>query len=483
MKKGFLFACVTFISSLLFCQQIKEKVLVTNVELVVRVMRDGAPVGGLSKGDFHLFENGKEKEINGFFEKRRRIGNLHEELSISSADLPKRVFLFYFWSRERLRKIQRQALDYFFDNFFRPGDEAYIYGLNAPVVIRNPESAKDSVKIFFKQMNKTRTRFTSEIQARYMSQLTAEYQEETLYHYYEMFRMPSPDAAILHNQYHFSQVSPSDSSNNRYIMQNMSNLKVLARNLKPIQKEKWAFVFLTLDPLIRKGEWVFSAGQPGGIAEVQEEFVQSQATFNLLLFNSSLLQMTKELIMPVFAIPMTGDNISDAFSKISRATGGEVSSGTRFEKSLDRSSEKEDVYYILTYSPDDGPVQESKIDIRTDVKGARVLHKSRISLAEIRGISIDHVSFHKSQLSLTVNGYERSPFQGNETGRLKLNLEAVPVEGKPLTYEKEIIVSESQMNITLKLNFPSKGAYMLRLDAEDLLSGKKASETLDIVVE
>ena len=54
-------------------KQIREDLVVINIEVPVRVVRDGKTVGDLKKSDFRLFEDGKEIQINGFTEVRKKI--------------------------------------------------------------------------------------------------------------------------------------------------------------------------------------------------------------------------------------------------------------------------------------------------------------------------------------------------------------------------------------------------------------------------
>lgn len=51
-------------------EPIKKKVIVTNVEVPVRVLYKGRPVTNLTKEDFIIYENRKKVEVNGFFIKR-----------------------------------------------------------------------------------------------------------------------------------------------------------------------------------------------------------------------------------------------------------------------------------------------------------------------------------------------------------------------------------------------------------------------------
>ncbi|MCK5005160.1 MAG: hypothetical protein KAS21_08730, partial [Candidatus Aminicenantes bacterium] len=61
-------------------KEIREDMVVINVEVPVRVMHKGKPVDNLKKSDFKLFENGKELSINGFHILRKKISSQSIEL-------------------------------------------------------------------------------------------------------------------------------------------------------------------------------------------------------------------------------------------------------------------------------------------------------------------------------------------------------------------------------------------------------------------
>jgi hypothetical protein len=52
-------------------QELMEEVDVVNAIVPVRVFYKDEPVKGLKKEDFHLYVNGKEAPIQGFFEERQ----------------------------------------------------------------------------------------------------------------------------------------------------------------------------------------------------------------------------------------------------------------------------------------------------------------------------------------------------------------------------------------------------------------------------
>ena len=103
-------------------EQQKEYVQVVNVEMILRVLKDGAPVGGLKKNDFTLYEDGEKCEINGFFENRRRIAHAGEEKK--QLQQP-RLYLLFFWVNNPSADVEG-VLEKFFSGIYREGDRVIL---------------------------------------------------------------------------------------------------------------------------------------------------------------------------------------------------------------------------------------------------------------------------------------------------------------------------------------------------------------------
>ena len=125
---------------------LREYVNVVNVELVLRVMKDGRSQGGFDRGDFRLFENGKECNINGFFEIRRKMAPVHRQNEGSAVSIrqPGRLFLLFFWGGGSENGV-RTRLDYFFEKLYQPGDRIILGSDERSVEIGIPEQ-KERVK-------------------------------------------------------------------------------------------------------------------------------------------------------------------------------------------------------------------------------------------------------------------------------------------------------------------------------------------------
>ena len=76
-----------------------EYMKITNVQLIVRAIKDGKPVGGLKASDFSLYENRRRIPITSLKEIRRQIGENPAESKDPKPDIKTqkkgRFFLFY----------------------------------------------------------------------------------------------------------------------------------------------------------------------------------------------------------------------------------------------------------------------------------------------------------------------------------------------------------------------------------------------------
>ena len=135
----------------LFSQQEVEReyVQVLNIEMLVRVMKDGRPLAGLKKGDFTLLENGRKQEINGFLEMHRSIapGEAAPTVESEKQKRPGRLFLLFFWINEPSIKVD-EVLDYFFKSIYREGDRVILADQRSSVEINAAAEKEAKIEEF-----------------------------------------------------------------------------------------------------------------------------------------------------------------------------------------------------------------------------------------------------------------------------------------------------------------------------------------------
>jgi len=101
---------------------VKEQVEVVNVEVPVRVFRDGIPVGDLGKDDFFLSEGKQRQTINGFYVRKKKMNVQSLELQPGAAPLKPRYFVLVFRILDYNREMKK-GVQYIFDHLLRDGDK------------------------------------------------------------------------------------------------------------------------------------------------------------------------------------------------------------------------------------------------------------------------------------------------------------------------------------------------------------------------
>jgi hypothetical protein len=156
-------------------ETIKEDVLVVNVEVPVRVFLDGQPVDNLGKDDFLLYEGKKQQRINGFFKKKRKIGN-PAELSNSETGslsyLAPRYFVLNFRISAYNRELQ-ESLRYMFAKILRVSDRLLVFA-NEKQLFFSELQDKDNIlaeidAVLLQQAQLTRSRLFTTMKILYRS--------------------------------------------------------------------------------------------------------------------------------------------------------------------------------------------------------------------------------------------------------------------------------------------------------------------------
>ncbi|HEX7502508.1 MAG TPA: hypothetical protein VF451_03730, partial [Acidobacteriota bacterium] len=364
----------------LFSQQEVEReyVRVVNVEMLVRVMKDGRPLAGLKKGDFTLLENGRKQEINGFLEVHRRIipTAAGEELKDEKKERPGRLFLLFFWINEPTVKVD-EVLDYFFKSICREGDRVILADQRHSLEINNAaekdaklEEFKAGLLVLSRDQRFVKERFKLDIDTylqEYASNVLAKKKPKEALNTGNEARVLVLSYAQLLKEYRLKNQMP-----------NIDRLEALSRSLEAVDADKWALVFFQHDslPLLDTEKLKledYHLGLGPAINDIEKlnrdllfpvealrladslrtRFIQANTQFNLLLLDSkqgpAILNSTSRFGVvnpfPVFS------NWEETFRQMAAATGGEVMDGNRMKEALAEVANREDVYYVLTYAP------------------------------------------------------------------------------------------------------------------------------------
>ncbi len=290
---------------------------------------------------------------------------------------------------------------------------------------------------------------------------------------------------------------------------NIDRLEAMSRSLEVVDADKWALVFFQHDMLplfdvekMKLGDNQYHLGSVLGKLEkinqnlllptdalrftdaLRTRFIQANTQFHLLLLGSrqspsSLEAASRFTIInpfPVFS------NWEATFRQITAATGGEIMDGNRMKEALAEVANREDVYYVLTYAPDQGKRRERRVNIRVKGDGLKVIHGRRVemeNLPQVRLATIEpapgRVKLELEDLYMIGQGEQRS-------GLVRVTLSAAREDEKP-----QILVQDMEVATTGSVEVPVKelepGRYQLAVRVVDSLTGleAKGESVLDIL--
>jgi len=535
MKNVFLINCCIFFvvifSSLAYPQQepehekIVEKVTVINVEVPVRVFYKGEPVTDLTKDDFIIFEGKKKVKIHGFFLKRKRInitGTKEVIIKDKPAPLPMRTFVVVFRITDFNDHIVK-AVEHLFENVLRKKDRLLVFANNKTMSYPHLEK-KEKIQRQLLNNLKEESKQARRRLVRYINKI------ETYLNVHDFRRQlfqqqDNPEDRLL--DFLKKYLLTWNQYKQNYLTPDLDHFYFFAKYLEEIKSEKWVLNFYQFDlfPNIRLGSRTMqklrdistrlirstdpveyamgkaihrilnqlvidlNAGSGVPVNEVAKLFYKVDATFH-----SFLIRSTNSAALNDLEYREVASDIEQTLREITKITGGETITSNNLVKSIKTVSQKEDVYYMLTYVPlkTGGKAGRIKVKLRNKKKKykifydnnfranyiARYLEKleNKIQTPEIK---IKSFSFDKKILSFTVTDY-----RVRAVGRMKVRIRLTDSANKPLFDQlRTLTAQKTELKIALgTFKKIKKGDYHFLIDATDLLTGKEANFHTDITV-
>ncbi len=393
-----------------------EYVEVTNVELIVRAMKDGQPVGGLKESDFMLLENQIQLPMTSFTEVRQKIGHktveetrLGEPVEVETAAPRKpRMFLLYFWVTSRDVKYG-DALDYFFDKVYTEGDQVLLVHKDKVFPIEDPSEIEPARKELTELIRHEPANFLSDY--REITRTAGSIMNQ----YMMVLHSSAPDIEKLRRlrgELSFRMESMWTDFKYRHLLSNSNTLLALSEQLKKVNLEKWGMVFYQrnsfpqfdvhnmgarlrrigfesetskMRQLIQK--FMLDTKIPNdsfaALKKIKHAFINGDATFHVLwMSHDDRLKYTSG------ASPFRMEDVfsgwMEAFSGISKVTGGTVIRADRLKETIRKVVEIEDIYYRVTYAPRMKGKARRNIEIRVNRDDLKLIHVKKIQLLNYR---------------------------------------------------------------------------------------------------
>lgn len=412
-------------------EKIIEKVEVTNIEVPVRVFFKGKAVTGLKKSDFTLFVNGKERDIHGFYEFKKKIA-APETPTLQKKESPSRLFLLIF----NICHYNPNAvliLDIFFDKIFRKNDRLMVITNRFffdDRKISNPQREREKLKkVLISEMENVREK----------SNYFKRRMESMLRSFKARLKWPRFNELTI-NEFVRNYCQLLWEFKSLYLTMKDTRYLQLAQYLKAQKAEKWVLSFYQIGQFY-KPKWnsefrklllgdnfmraskryhelqeALKVEEPILDDDLSKVFAGTGAAFHTILMEDRE-SMRNDLSADLSYKPIVSASYL-LLEKIAKKTGGTFMHSDNIEKFYREITSDDDIYYMLTYVPKKGDDRKKK-KIKVTVKNKKyrlyyddgkrgsyfrkMMKKKPIEIPQIR---VDQVSFNGNLITFIVSNFK-----------------------------------------------------------------------------
>jgi hypothetical protein len=479
-----------------FAQQEKQKeyVQVVNVEMILRVLKDGAPVGGLKKSDFTLYEDGEKCEINGFFENHRRIAHGGEDKK--QLQQP-RLYLLLFWVNNPEADVEG-VLDKFFSGIYREGDRVILSTpLKSFELPSQPDIATMTAAFLEHWRREAKEKLSASLQFQEDLNRLLENQVRRLWEIGEKNKAdekaqkPAKEVDTAAEREISSLITQYTRALQEYRLRELSTdttaFEAMARSMIPNKNDKFAMVFYQHDSLpfydiSNVKSFCMTKGIPEDlISRIANEMLrveeQTKNSFNVRIISEQLKSLFIQANIPYHLLSLSPDksdrqaNAGSFFSLVKRE---EIFSywDDRMADALDRVIAFEDIYYYITYIPRDQGAKKRKIDVRVDQPGMQVIYGRTLEMTERPLVKIVEISVANQLIRLGIVDFYPIAKDGVPTGFVNIHVTGRQKDSEPsqpLLSEP----SETVGTVELPITFPQPGSWDIEVQVTDQITGQQ----------
>lgn len=495
-------------------EPIIENRTVTNTQFPVRVFLDGRPVGGLGKKDFTLYVDDKETPINGFYEASKKLNSPPDRPTVQgpAESAPPRLFIIIFNISDYNLNLEKD-INAIFREILRIDDRFLIISNNyflPETTLKDPELEKRILQeTLRKEADKLRMSILEveaelKVQANnFISRLSDPAERRQPDFPYEIFREFFTNYLLTFEQF---KKGYFDMAKEQYIK--------VAEYLKSQSAEKWVLNFFQvgLFPRFKMHGQIQSAldlytenlqedrapdvrmkalimellpkleGVDDWMVDnISKLFVDSGATIHTLLKKPKNTNFLDHYDYQ----PISTDSES-ILREIARLTGGSLVHDKSPAEFVAEISAKEDIYYMLTYAPENNEDKDSslRLTINSD-KNYRLVYNNKKKpqlfkkiLAKIKEynpqVKIGTITLVNDTLFVKVTMIKTIPLGKQDDariGRIEAKVMIVDSDSKVIWEAKKFYKCKASESV-FQTGVPplKKGNYNVLVEVKDLLS-------------
>ncbi len=511
-------------------KKIKEEVSVLNIEIPVRVFYKNKPVNGLTKNDFSLIVNGKERDIVHFNIIKKQI-ETQEMVLEKEKEFPPRYFVLAV-NITKFDVVVKNGIEQIIDRMLRKNDAMLIFINDKSLTIKNLQDKFAAKKKIFNLIVKESILARNKMLL-YFKQLE---NEINLAKFKIMLRQTVGRKVQTNLKQDVYAVSTFlrkyliiwKDYKNKYLIPNVKTYLLFSKHLQKIPVEKWVISIYQQElfpKIVMKGEimrmiqsliykWQsstdaevvnFSRIVSKQVSEIRKAlsisdgfptdeitkiFTKVGATFHSIFVNTLLASFSKDMEYKRISTDMENN-----LRSLTEKTGGELVTSKNFEIAIDKIVKKQDIYYVLTYVPKEGEKIE-KLKIKVHKKKHKPIYddnvRTEFTKKPARGIlintdkeiKINGIKFEKKQLTFKVSEFSQQKIAGGILGSINVRIQINNMQDNPV-FDKNINFNSKNTETNISLNFKwlTKGRYEIVIETKDNYTNKMASDFIQIKVE
>jgi len=501
---------------------LKEKVEVVNVEVPVRVFRDGAPVSGLRKEDFRLSEGKQRQTINGFYVRKKKMNVQSIDLQASGAAPKSRYFVLVFRIIEYNQQM-KEGIQYLFEHVIRDSDRILLL-VNDRTMLLNQDiwqvkrkeildqllgeealRARQRLEQFFltvqKDLDHTRLNMLLTRDQNFYPPNIIDFLERYLKIWNEFKKKYLvPDLDKFYNfARHLEKVKDEKWVLTFYQVEVFPNLKITGNIRRQIEEMIGQLLVARpedtvhariIEQLLARMDREFNAAEGFPIEEVSKMLVKVDTTYHCFISG-----VQRETLSEDLEYKRVASDIENSMREITRRSGGEVVFSGNIGAALHSVEERDDVYYVLTYEPTQ-PTRKGKVTIELPkYTGCKLFYDDNIRAdyigdylqkrkAEDPSVLLEGLDLRGRQLKMKITSFKMAETAKGMNGRLNISVRIHDGENQPLYDQNRFFIAkEPQVELSIDFAFLEPGRYMFIAEARDLLTGKAALDILQAEVD
>jgi hypothetical protein len=483
-------------------EKLKQEVTVIAVEVPVRVLQKGQVVKDLKKEDFEVFENGIKQDITAFEVVSRRISLAQEIPQEINAPPKNRIFILIFNIFDYTEPVG-EAIDYFFQNIFRPRDQLIILTEDRILNIEKGQSLSDVILNLKETLKKFKVISTFSTLRAY-KELSQE-GDRLLLSLKGVSERSQSDWAQDILRFYETYLRTWLEYKRQFITPDFELYKAIIKRIKPLEGEKWALCFQQREmfpklknegpiesEIRRLLETKVDPQDQVKAREIQVKQYELQRTFDLtgnfpvdnleqlfmdanVTFHLLLLKSLRTLLSQDFELGEVAEDYEDCFRQISSSTGGSSTFSNKVLEALKEAAVKEDFHYLLVYSPEDVSGQkERKIEVKVKKERTDVIYLKHFVGREPPPISITGFQSGFKTIKFILKNYAKVKTEGKVRGFADVKITLFDEKSKMAFSEgKTLELIKEEIPISLNFDKLKSGNYFIIIEAFDRISNGK----------